>query len=997
MNITTYFIKYPVVAIVLNTIIALIGFLAFEALSLREYPEVHLPKIEITTYYPNASAQLVEEAITKPIEDTLAKIDNIENIESYSNNNSSNISITFKDNVSIDQALMATRENLGAVQLPHNVKAPIISRNSNVNNMPFVFVAIDNPLMTPLELTHYANLNLKDVFRAIPGVAAAGVSGESYMYEITLDTVAMHNLKTDASEVFEALALSKIELPAGNFQDKFSITFKAELQTIEDYENLIIKKHNNSQIKLKDVADIHLTTDTKASRVHFNGNKAICLEIEKVNDANPLVVSQLIKQQLASIKQNLPKEFELNIILDKAQHIEHSLQNVRSTIVEATIFVLIIIIVFLRNIRAMLIPLITIPISLGGAFIFLQIFGFSINTMTLLAMVLAIGLIVDDAIVVLENIQHRLDNENISKQEIVIEATKEISFAVLAMTFTLASVYAPLFFIKGVVGKIFMEFAATLAGSVLISGIVALTLSPIMSEKFLQKKEINVSSKIDLYLDNLTDFYQKTLTIFLNYRKISLLIFGMSLGAIVLLLKIIPNEIVPKEDRSLIGIYVPPIDNNIDLLEENVSKIEAKLTDLDEVKFRLSYIGDWGAYIFMPLKEQRIRKKSSDDLVQNLQASIKLPLTDLYVQSDSSSLPGLERRQNQGELSIIVSASASYLEIYNNINKAVENLNKDLIFKNTYHDLSLDSASYHLNIDENALAILGLSHKQVAKIVEISFGGNRGLEFVKDGIIYNVNLKLNDAAWHLSELYAVNRHNMPISLAAVAELKLKSGARSLYHYNQKRAAIISTNIPKGKNLNDQAIKLEQELDKLLPSNYRKDITGSIKTLKETNKTSVILFALSLVFIYAILTVQFNNFVDPFIILLTVPLAISGALAFLWLFNSSINIYSQIGLVTLIGLITKHGILIVDFANKLGHQSNIQAIITAASRRLRPILMTTLAMLFGALPLIISKNAGYEARKAIGVVIVGGLGIGTLFTLYILPSFYLMINEIKKRY
>lgn len=1004
MKLTTYFLKHPVIALILNAMIIIMGVLCFNSLSIREYPEVRFPTVSVRAFYPNASAEIVETAVTNVLEDQLAGVEGVETITSKSKYGGSIITLNFRSGTSIDRALIAIREAIGLArgQLPQEVKEPIVERQAVSDAMPFIIVSLESSSMDFAALTHYANLNLKNAFRSNKGVGSVEVWGQPYTYNITLDAKKLYSFGVNVDDIYDTLLRSNVSLPIGKFRDETPVTLNTELKTVADYENVIIKNNSNKlsiknqqiPVLLKDVATISLKTDNTRFRVRINGKPGLCIAINRTNDGNPLEVSTLIRQQVANLQPTLPSGLKMAIISDQADFVRSSLKNIQSSIIEAIIFVLIIVFLFLRNIKATLIPLVTIPISLLGSLLFLKIFGFSINIITLMAMVLAVGLVVDDAIVVLENIQRHIEN-GLSTAEAAIKGANEIGFAIVAMTLTLTSVYAPLAFIYGTVGQLFTEFAVALAGSVLISGVVALTLSPLMCSKTLTHNASHLWPTIDNILGNLSSRYQHALTIVLHYKKACLFIIVIALASIWALTKMIPSEMAPKEDRGLVGVYIPPIPGkDINTMEEKINSLDTVLEKIPEAQNRLIFMGDWGGSIVMPLKPKAERHRSADEILEYMRPLVKIPSIEVHAWSWDSALPGMDDTMNGSELSLVISTTSSYRSLFNAIEKARLRLDNENLFTGVRHDLTLDTPGYRIDLNNNNLSLLNLNARQVAKTIEVFFSGDQSLTFFKDGISYAISIKSVTAPWSLNELYLTNPAGERISLGAVANMTFTAEPQKLFHYNQMRSVILTTDLKSDDKIEKAMPLLLKTLNHDLPSDYKKTWTGAAKAYSESKTTMLTLFLLALIFIFAILAVQFENFIDPFIILLTVPLACSGALLLVWMLGQSINIYTQVGLITLIGLITKHGILIVEFANQLlaDKKTLVEATIQAATLRLRPILMTTGAMIFGAIPLVLSHDAGFESRRAIGTILIGGLTIGTFFTLFVLPTLYLIIKS-----
>ena len=514
-----------------------------------------------------------------------------------------------------------------------------------------------------------------------------------------------------------------------------------------------------------------------------------------------------------------------------------------------------------------------------------------------------------------------------------------------------------------------------------------------------QKKQSHLWPKIDEVLDNLTKNYESLLRKFLFYKKSCVCILIVVFGLIVILYQILPNETAPKEDRNLIGVFVPPIPGkDINTLEEKIKSVESIVKAMPESRHELIFMGDFGGYIILPLKPQALRDRSAQEIVDSISPFVmKIPSMDAYPWSLDSGLPGVRTTGGDGNLSLVISTTESYPKLFKAVEKVRKSLDQENLFQNIRHNLKLDTASYRIDMDANAMARLNLTNGQVAKAIEIFFSGDQSLTFSKDGILYKLTVTGKKSSWDLNELYVVNKFGKRISLGAVAKIVPTSGPDKLYHYNQMRSVKLHADLPKGGSFDESMQKFFNKVSEELPQTYKKTWTNAAKAHMESGKTMKVLFFLAIIFIFAILAVQFENFIDPFVILLTVPLGCFGALFFVWAFNGSLNIYTQVGLITLVGLITKHGILIVEFANQLREKMSLaEAIIKASLLRLRPILMTTAVMVFGSIPLMLSYDAGYEARRAIGIGLVGGLTFGTLFTLFVLPTILYMIKSFTEK-
>lgn len=1006
MNLTSYFIKHPVISLILNAMIVLLGVLCFETLSVREYPEVTFPTVSVTSFYNNASPELVESAVTNVLEDKLAGVEGVETMTSSSANGTSDITLDFRLGTNLDQAMVAIRDAISLARwgLPKEVKDPHIQRmGPSSGGETFFVVSLESSNMDFGALTHYAHINLRTIFRSMKGVASADVWGQPYTYEVTLDPKRMLTFGVNADEIYQVLSQSHFSLPVGKFRNEIPTTLNTELKTLEDYENLLIKeknfndpKHKQHPVFLKSIATIVQKTDDKSFRVRINGNPGLCIGIKRAKDANPLEVSNLLNDQVNALKESLPEGITMQVVQDNGEFIRASIKGIQSSIAEAILLVLIIVFLFLRNVRATLIPLITIPISMIGAFIFLKMFGYSLNIITLLAMVLAVGLVVDDAIVVLENISRHIE-EGMQPVAAALKGAREIGFAIVAMTLTLTSVYAPIAFVHGVVGQLFIEFAVALAGSVLISGIVALTLSPLMCGSLLKNadhEKKRLWPQIDTGLNWISSHYERVLGSLIHRQKTALTIGISCLVVTILFFRILPQEMAPKEDRGLVGVHVPLIQGkDINTTEKNMILIEDMLKSIPEAQTMLTLMGNWGGVVILPLKPISERKRSPMDIIEQIRPLVStIPSIDPHPWSDDSGLPGLDDRKDGENISLVVSTTQDYRTLFEEAEKARDALEKVMKggkkrFENAGHNLKLDTPGYIIDLDQNRLSKLNLTPQRIAKTIEIFFSGDQSIPVTIEGVVSMLTLKGQIYPWTLNELYVTTLEGVAVSLGAVATMRSISQPERLFHYNQMRATIMTADLQAGETIDTAMPVFLKTVNSTLPSSYKKTWTGAAKAFKESSATMVMLFVLALVFVYAILAIQFENFMDPCIVLLTVPLACSGALFVVWLFGQSLSIYTQVGLITLIGLITKHGILIVEFTNQLRQEGlDLKAAIQGASTlRLRPILMTTAAMIVGAIPLVLSHDAGFEARRAIGAVLIGGLGFGTVFTLFIIPT------------
>jgi multidrug efflux pump len=1000
-------VKNPVFAIVLNVMLMVIGVLSFNSLHVREYPKVDIPEISVSVFYENASPEVVESAVTNPLEDEFAGVEGIETVTSNSYHSFSSVNLKFREGTLMDTAIASVRDAIGRVRdrLPREVKEPAIYRcNGEGNWLPLVLLSVESKTMNSLELGHFANLTLKNVFRSIDGVSSVEIWGDTYVANVNLDQKKMHMFGINADDVFRAVSEENVWRPVGKVMNLIPVSLKSQLKNIDDFEKIILKyrnfsdpKHKKHAVFLKDVATFDLSADDRSSRGCMDGKKATFIAIRAASDANPVEVSGMVQKEVEKLEKELSGNFKITTVLDQAEFVRNAIQNAGKATLEAIVLVLLIVFLFLRSLRMSIIPIITIPISLIGAIVFLKACSFSINIMTLLAMILAVGLVVDDAIVVLENVSRHLEN-GMTKMDAALRGSGEISMAIVAMTLTLVSVYAPFAFVEGAVGQLFIEFAVALAGSALISGFVALTLSPLMCSVLLVRKDANERffPQLDVMFHNFAIKYNDFLGR-MHQRKPAILGIALaSLTASGIFLKILPQETAPTEDRGMIVASLSKVTGkNIDYYEEQTSKVLEFFRKVPEFKHCVACANPNNGFVFAPLIPKAEREKSASSISFDLFEKVQnFPSQDVWVWSEDSALPGISSNQGSSYVEIVISTNGAYQELYKNLEKVRAELLKNSIFENPNHDLKLNDLGYKILVDQDLASKLNLTKGQISAALEMSFSGNHSLHFEKDGISYPILLKILGETQHLSEIYVTNIWGRKISLDTVAKMIPSTEPDHFFHYNQMRSAKLWFGVPNGANFTEVLQAGMKILDENLPQSYKKTPKGAAEAVGKSSQTMLLLFVLAMVFIFAILSLQFNNFRDPLLILLTAPLACSGALFGIWIMNISLNIYTSVGLITLVGLITKHGILIVEFTNKLITQgeSIATAVKHAATIRLRPILLTMGAMFFGSIPLIVSRDYGCESRQSIGTILTCGLFFGTIFVLTVFPGLCTFFKE-----
>ena len=1008
MRISEVCIRRPVFATVLSLIVMLLGIVSYSRLPVREYPKIDEPVVTVTTAYRGASAEIIESQVTKPLEDSLAGIEGVEVITSISRAENSQISVTFKLERSPDSAAADVRDRVSRVRnkLPDEVDEPVIAKVEADAN-PVIWIAFSSDRHSALEVTDVATRIVKPRLQTLPGAADVRVFGDrKFAMRIWLDKQRLAAYQLTPADVEDALKKQNVEVPAGRIESserEFSVVANTDLDTPEEFAAVVVRTVNGYPVRIADLGRVEIGAASERSSVRFKGRSAVSLGLIKQATANPLELSQALRKDLPKITGELPEGMTASISYDSSVFIDRSIESVFTTIAEAILLVLAIIFFFLRNFRATLIPLVTIPVSLVGAFAIMFMLGFTINTLTLLALVLAIGLVVDDAIVVLENIFRHIE-DGMPRRQAAFQGAKEIGFAVVAMTLTLAAVYAPVAFMTGRTGKLFIEFALTLAGAVLVSGFVALTLSPMMCSLLLRHEEKHGRAflAIERFLVWLNSGYRRVLTASLERRWIVIVGFVAVAASCGLLLKALKSELAPVEDRGIIfGMFVAPEGATLDYTERYARQIEAVYGQIPEMDRYFIVAGNptvsQGISI-LGLTDWKERTRRSPDIARELfpkfaaiPGVMAFPITP----------PSLGQSPRERPVNFVIATSASYEELQQVTQQFLAELAKNPRLTNVDTDLKLNKPELSVEVRRDIAADLGVPVETIGRTLETFLGGRQVTRFKRDGEQYDVIVQVADVDRRtpddIRDIHVRARDGSMVSLANLVAVRETISPRELNHFGQRRAVSITANLAPGYTLGEALGEMNAIADRVLKPGYAVDYNGQSREFQKSTASLALTFGLALAFIYLVLAAQFESFRDPFIIMLTVPLSMAGALLALWLSNGTLNVYSQIGLVTLVGLITKHGILIVEFANQLQEQGRAlkDAVIEAAELRLRPILMTTGAMVLGAVPLALATGAGAESRQQIGWVIVGGLLLGTFFTLFVVPTVYSLLAVRKE--
>ncbi|KTD24481.1 efflux RND transporter permease subunit [Legionella maceachernii] len=994
-------IKRPVFTIVLTLILVIAGLIHFSKLPLRHLPNIDKPIVHIATDFDGASPELVEKEITIPIENAISGISGIDTLRSMSLIGKSRINIDFQLGVDINEAVNDIRNKLSALsaKLPNDSHSPTVSKNDAEAN-PVAVIGFNDQLKTPLEITDYVTRNIKPILQEIKGVGEVIFhGGRDYAVKIALDPVRMAAHQVTVAEVKNALMQQNIDVPSGQIKSTnryYTVVTHARLQDAKHFSDLVIAQRNNQVIRLAEIARITVGSENEDNLLRINGKPAVGLAILAQSTANPVEVAAAVHKTINSLKQNLPPGFNIQFVFDSTRYIKQSIHEVYKTFIEAVLFVGLVVFLFLGNLRAAIIPIITIPICLVSAFWPMYLLGFELNTLTFLAMVLAIGLVVDDAIVVLENC-HRHMQAGLSPMQAAIKGSNEIIFVVLAMTITLAAVYAPMGFVAGFTGKLFLQFGTTLALSVIISGIVALSLSPMMCSKLLKQEDGRYSRWLDRQFDKLGSCYQQSLNLALNHpRRLSLLLlFSCLLGLFCYFH--LGAELAPIEDQSYImGPISSPTNSSTNYTDQYSRELEAIYETIPEKATYLTSVKPNSAFTLLKLvpwdKRHRSQKEISNELSDKMQ---KITGVSVFPVSPN---PFGHRGGTNSQFNVALLGNSSYLRLNDISSEIVKTLADDPRLRHVKNNLALDSEQVDIEIDRQLAADLDVNLADVAELLSTMLGGNNPVNFNFDGQSYKVILQLQQSDRRdvsvLNKLYVRSGRGRMIPLSTLIQIKNTIGPDSLPHLNRMRAANISAELTPGARLNEVIKDVKRLLKEKLPEDVQYRFIGAVKDYIESSHNSFYAFLLALLFIYLVLAAQFESFIDPLIVLFSVPLCLVGAISALYLFGENLSIYTNIGMVTLIGLITKHGIMITEFANhqiKRGRHKR-EAIIESARIRLRPILMTTLAMILGALPLALASGAGGESRQQLGLVIISGMMVGTFFSLYIVPLAYLIISK-----
>ncbi|SHO55485.1 multidrug efflux RND transporter permease subunit [Vibrio quintilis] len=1009
MRFTDIFIKRPVLAISISFLIALLGLQAVFKLQVREYPEMTNTEVTVTTSYYGASADLIQGFITQPLEQAIAQADNIDYMTSESVLGSSSITVKMKLNTDPNAALsdILAKTNSVRSQLPKEADDPTVAMSTG-STTAVMYIGFSSEELSSSQITDYLKRVVTPQLFSVQGVSKVDLyGGIPYALRIWLDPYKMAALKLTATDVLTVLSANNYQSATGQATGEYVIfngDADTQVSTVEDLEHLVVRSDDGQIVRLGDIAKVTLAKSHDTYRATANGQDTVVAAINAAPSANPIDIAASVRDVLPLLQRNLPGNIEMKLLYDSTIAINESIHEVIKTLGEAALIVLIVITLFLGSFRAVLIPIVTIPLSLIGVALVMQMFGFSWNLMTLLAMVLAIGLVVDDAIVVLENVDRHVKLGETPFRAAII-GTREIAMPVVAMTLTLAAVYAPIAMTSGITGSLFKEFALSLAGSVFVSGIIALTLSPMMCSKMLKDHEepSRFEQKVHDVLDRMTDRYMRMLGAVMKRRPV---IIGFALivfGTLPVLFMYIPSELAPSEDKGVVMMIANGQANaNLDYMENTMTEVSDILNKQDEIQLSMAFTGipksnqAFGIAVMKPWSQ---REASQADVMKRVQSLVQ----DIPAMSITAfQMPELPGAGSGLPIQMVITTPNSFENLFSLAGDILAKVQKSPLFVYSTLDLNFDSATMKISIDKDKAGSYGVTMQDIG----LTLG-----TMMADGYVNRIDLggRSYEVIPQVERKYRLNPESMKnyfvraadgnmVPLGSLIHIDIVAEPKSLPHFNQLNSATIGAVPSPGAAIGDAIKWLDNMAQETLPVGYNHDYLGESRQYVTEGSALYTTFLLALAIIFLVLAIQFESLRDPIVIMISVPLAISGALIALAWGAASMNIYSQVGLITLIGLITKHGILICEVAKEaqLKHNKNrVDAVMEATKTRLRPILMTTAAMIAGLIPLMYATGAGAQQRFSIGIVIVAGLSLGTLFTLFVLPVIYTYLAEKHK--
>jgi len=1005
MSISSTTINRPVLATVMSLVIIIFGAIGYTFLGVRDYPSVDNPVISVRCSFSGANAEVIETQITEPLEVAVNGIPGIRAISSSSRDGSSSINIEFNLEVDLETAANDVRDKVsGAMrQLPPDAEPPVVEK-SDADAQPIYSVTLQSKTRNIIDLSEYAEVNFKERLQTISGVSSVGIWGSKrYSIRMRMDPLLLAAYKITPLDVRQAVTRENVELPSGTIEGstmELTVRTLGKFKTVEDFNNLIILKNEGRIVRFSDIGVAEVDAENTRSILKRNGVPMVACILTPQPGANYINIVDAAEKAVADLKKSLPEDIEVGIGFDNTIFIRDSISEVKTTIFKAFALVVLIIFLFLRSWRTTIIPIIAIPISLIGSFFVMYLAGFSINILTLLAMVLVIGLVVDDAIVVMENIYTKVER-GIPPKEASIEGSKEIFFAVISTTITLVSVFFPIVFLQGVTGSLFREFSIVIAGAVLISSFVALTFTPMISSKLLKvgANEGRFYKFSEPFFVWLNKAYMNSLTNFMMRRWLAVAFLLISLGFIIWLWTSIPSEMAPLEDRSMLTVsstaqegatydyMLKYTDEMWDLIDKDVKEKESVL----------EMVGNGGrnkSNFQISLVNPSLRNRTQQEIADELSPKVARLTGARSFVTQQQTFGG--RRGGMPIQYVVQAKNLDSLKVV--IPQFMSEVAQSEVFSNSDINLKFTKPELSVSIDRDKAAMMGVSIQNIAQTLQLSMSEQRIGYFIRNGkqyqILSQIEQSMRNKPLDLANIYVRNDAGELIQLDNLVKMEESSTPPQLFRYNRFVAATVSAALAKGYTLGQGIEEMDRIAKKVLnPNNFSTALSGQSKDFVESTSSLLFAFVLALILIYLVLAAQFESFRDPLTIMLTVPLALVGALICLWAYGETMNIFSQIGLIILIGLVSKNGILMVEFANqrKLAGQNKHDAILHSAASRFRPILMTSLATILGIMPMVFANGAGAESRISMGVAVAGGLIFSTFFTLYIIPAMYSYIS------
>jgi multidrug efflux pump len=1018
MDIAALSVKRPVLAVVMSVIIVLFGAIGYKFLGVREFPSIDPPVITVRTNYTGASAEVIQSQITEPLEKAVNGIEGIRSISASSNQGSSIITVEFNLSSNLEAAANDVRDKVSQAlrRLPQDIDAPPVVSKADANSDAIISMTLLSDTRSLLEVSDYAENVLQQNLQTIPGVSAIQIWGQrrfSMRIRLHPDKLAAYSLTP--IDVRMALDRENVDLPSGKISGnttELTVNTIGRLTTVSEFENMIVKEYEGNIVRLKDVAKVELGSENEETILKESGTPMVGLALVPQPGANYIDIANEFYKRYEVLKRDLPKDYSINIALDNTRFIKKSILEVQETLLIALTLVILIIFLFFRDWVIAFRPLIDIPVSLIGAFFIMYVMDYSINVLTLLAIVLATGLVVDDGIVVTENIFKKIE-KGMNPRDAAIEGTREIYAAVIITSLTLAAVFMPVIFLEGFVGRLFREFGVVLAGAVLISAFVSLTLTPMLNAKLVRKdptKKSRFYSATEPFFVRLDNWFRDSITRFLTNRRWAVLILIIATAGIFVFGSQLKSELSPLEDRNWLRMIITmPEGASYEATDDLIDKISKLINDSVPEKavcLTVTAPGFAGSgavntgFVRLALTDAEDRDRSQNEIAQYLTKQMsRFPEGKIFVNQEQSISSGGGPR---GGLPVqFVLQTQDFEQLRDKLPKFLEMAGKDPTFQGIDVNLKFNKPELEIEINRDKARTLGVSIADVAQTIQMALSGQRFGYYVSNGMQYEVKGQVDrrnrDDPTDIRELFVRNLNGEMIQLDNVITITERSSPPQLYHYNRYQSATVSAGLAPGKTIGDGIDAMNRIAAQVLDDHFTTSLTGASRDYEESSSNILFAFVLALVLIYLLLAAQFESFVEPLIIMLTVPMALSGAVFSLWYFNQTLNIFSQIGMIMLIGLVTKNGILIIEFANQLRDKGLRvrEALIEASTARLRPILMTSLATILGALPIALALGAGSKSRMGMGIVIIGGLLLSMILTLFVIPAIYSYLVKDKK--